>query len=192
MIEEQMETTLTADQEREKPQTPSEESAASEDPTTKDPTTEEPESEAEDTANEDNRSEDENAEHPDKGNSQEEQEPQAVQEEIKIVIALKDGTGTVGVKKPDTDIFFESFQGLDMDLLLEEVPGVILNARAKWEDSPKYPAHERSRTPPTPRRQNGRQRAAAANNGNTEPETPAEDAAPAAPEAPREIQQALL
>ena len=113
-------------------------------------------------------------------------------EEIKMVIVLKEGTGTVGIKKPDTDIFFESFQGLEIELLLEEVPGVIMNARAQWEDSPKYPAHERPRTLPTPRRQNGRQRATAANNGNTEPETPAEGAAPAAPEAPREIQQALL
>ena len=114
-----------------------------------------------------------------------------------MVIALKDGTGTVGIKKPDTDIFFESFQGLDMDLLIEEVPGVILNARAQWEENPKYPAHERPTTkPPTTRRQNGRQRATNNRNNNTpnntEPETPLEGRTPAAPEAPRDIQQALL
>ena len=121
-------------------------------------------------------------------------------EEIKMVIALKDGTGTVGIKKPDTDIFFESFQRLDMDLLIEEVPGVIRNARAQWEENPKYPAHERPTKPPTTRRQNTRQRATnnpnnsnKSNNGNNaEPETPLEGRAPQAAEAPREIQQALL
>ena len=127
-------------------------------------------------------------------NSQENNSGEALPEEIKMVISLKGGIGTVGLKKPDTDIFFESFQGLDIHLLLEEIPGVLRSARAQWEENPKYPSYDRPKTPPTGRRQNNRRRAVNnnGNNGNdtnTEPEAPAENVAP---EAPREIQQALL
>ena len=45
--------------------------------------------------------------------------------------------------QPSSDPHIESFDGADLSGLTQEVPTVIERARAKWEDEPKYPAHER-------------------------------------------------
>ena len=72
-------------------------------------------------------------------------------EDLKVVVSIKDGRATIGVQQPSSDPYIESFDDLDASGLAREVPTVIERARAKWEDEPKYPAHERP-APPARRR----------------------------------------
>ena len=67
-------------------------------------------------------------------------------EDLKVVLAIKDGRATIGVQRPSSDPHIEPVDGLDLSGLAQEVLAVVERARAKWEDEPKYPAHER----PTP------------------------------------------
>ena len=80
-------------------------------------------------------------------------------EDLKVVVSIKGGRATIGVQQPSSDPHIESFDDADLSGLTQEVPAVIERARAKWEDEPKYPAHERP-APPA-RRQPRRSQAAA-------------------------------
>ena len=80
-------------------------------------------------------------------------------EDLKVVVSIKGGRATIGVQQPSSDPHIESFDAADLAGLAQEVPAVIERARAKWEDEPKYPAHERP-APPA-RRQPRRSQAAA-------------------------------
>ena len=79
----------------------------------------------------------------------EEQDGQS--ENLKVVLSLKGGRATIGVQQPSSDPHIESFDDPDLAGLTQKVPAVIERARAKWEDEPKYPAHERP-APPARRR----------------------------------------
>jgi hypothetical protein len=71
-------------------------------------------------------------------------------EEIKVVIALKENRGSIGVQSTDCDPVFLTFEG-DLGLALERVPGLIAEARQKWDSNPRYPKCETplpSQTPP--------------------------------------------
>ena len=72
-------------------------------------------------------------------------------EALKVVVSIKGGRATIGVQQPSSDPHIESFDDLDASGLAREVPAVIERARVKWEDEPKYPAHERP-APPARRR----------------------------------------
>ena len=72
-------------------------------------------------------------------------------EDLKVVVSLKGGRATIGVQQPSSDPHIESFDDADLSGLTQEVSAVIERARAKWEDEPKYPAHERP-APPARRR----------------------------------------
>ena len=88
-------------------------------------------------------------------------------EDLKVVVSLKGGRATIGVQQPAADPYIESFDDRDLPGLTQEVPAVIERARAKWEDEPKYPAHER----PAPRaRRQPRRSQAAAQAGSAEGE----------------------
>ena len=80
-------------------------------------------------------------------------------EDLKVVVSIKGGRATIGVQQPSSDPHIESFDDLDESGLTQEVPAVVERARAKWEEEPKYPAHERP-APPA-RRQPRRSQAAA-------------------------------
>ena len=80
-------------------------------------------------------------------------------EDLKVVVSIKGGRATIGVQQPSSDPHIESFDDADLSGLTQEVTAVIERARAKWEDEPKYPAHERP-APPA-RRQPRRSQAAA-------------------------------
>ena len=80
-------------------------------------------------------------------------------EALKVVVSIKGGRATIGVQQPSSDPHIESFDDLDASGLAREVPAVIERARARWEDEPKHPAHERP-APPA-RRRNRRSEAAA-------------------------------
>ena len=80
-------------------------------------------------------------------------------EDLKVVVSIKGGRATIGVQQPSSDPHIESFDDADLSGLTHELPAVIERARAKWEDEPKHPAHERP-APPA-RRQPRRSQAAA-------------------------------
>ena len=68
-------------------------------------------------------------------------------EDLKVVVSIKGGRATIGVQQPSSDPHIESFDDLNLTGLTQEVPAVIERARAKWEDEPKHPAHERPAPP---------------------------------------------
>ena len=72
-------------------------------------------------------------------------------EELKVVLSIKGGRATIGVQQPSSDPHIESLDGLDLAGLAREIPAVIERAKARWEDEPMYPAHERP-APPARRR----------------------------------------
>ena len=72
-------------------------------------------------------------------------------EDLKVVVSIKGGRATIGVQQPSSDPHIETFDDLDVSGLTQEVSAVVERAKAKWEDEPKYPAHERP-APPARRR----------------------------------------
>ena len=72
-------------------------------------------------------------------------------EDLKVVVSIKGGRATIGVQQPSSDPHIETFDDLDVSGLSQEVSAVVERAKAKWEDEPKYPAHERP-APPARRR----------------------------------------
>ncbi len=89
-------------------------------------------------------------------------------EDLKVVVSIKGGRATIGVQQPSSDPHIESFDDLDESGLTQEVPAVVERARAKWEEEPKYPAHER---PAPPARRRTRRSQGAAQAGAAEGET---------------------
>ncbi len=79
-------------------------------------------------------------------------------EALKVVVSIKGGRATIGVQRPSSDPHIESFDDLDVFGLTQEVPAVVERARARWEDEPKHPAHERP-APPARRRNRREQEA---------------------------------
>ena len=72
-------------------------------------------------------------------------------EDLKVVVSIKDGRATIGVQQPSSDPHIETFDDRDLAGLIQETLAVVERARARWEDAPKYPAHERP-APPARRR----------------------------------------
>jgi hypothetical protein len=62
-------------------------------------------------------------------------------EEIKVVIALKENRGSIGVQSPNCDPLFVTFEG-ELEVALEKVPGLVAEARQRWEENPRYPKCE--------------------------------------------------
>ena len=81
------------------------------------------------------------------------------EEELKIVVSIKGGRGTVGVQRPSSDPHIESFDDADLTRLAQEVAAVAERAKTRWEETPKHPAYERP-IPPA-RGRNRRQQGAA-------------------------------
>ncbi len=95
-------------------------------------------------------------------------------EDLKVVVSVKGGRATIGVQQPASDPHIESFDGHDLAELPQEVSAVIERARAKWEDEPRYPAHERPAPPARrqPRRGQAPAQAAAAAEGGADQQQP--------------------
>ena len=75
-------------------------------------------------------------------------------EDLKVVVSIKGGRATIGVQQPSSDPHIETFDDRDLAGLIQETLAVVERARARWEDAPKYPAHERPA--PQARRRNRR------------------------------------
>ena len=84
-------------------------------------------------------------------------------EDLKVVVSIKGGRATIGVQRTSSDPHIESFDDRDLSGLTQEVSAVIERARAKWEDEPKYPAHERPAPPARRRTRRGQGSAQAPN-----------------------------
>ena len=94
------------------------------------------------------------------GQGSDDAEEQATQpDDLKVVVSIKGGRATIGVQRPSSDPHIESFEDLDESGLTQEALAVVERARAKWEEAPKHPAHERP-APPAKRRNRREQGAA--------------------------------
>ena len=89
-------------------------------------------------------------------------------EDLKVVVSIKGGRATIGVQQPSSDPHIESFDDADLSGLTQEALAVVERARARWEEEPKYPAHER---PAPPARRRARRGQGAAQAGVAEGET---------------------
>ena len=67
----------------------------------------------------------------------------AALEGLKVVVSIREGRAIIGVQRSSADPHIGSFNDSDASGLTREVVAVVEKARAKWEDAPKYPAHER-------------------------------------------------
>ena len=76
-------------------------------------------------------------------------------EDLKVVMSIKGGRATIGVKGTASDPHIESFDAPDLCGLAQEVPAVVERARARWKDSPKHPAHVKPAPPVKRRSQRG-------------------------------------
>ena len=68
-------------------------------------------------------------------------------EDLKVVVSIKGGRVTIGVQRTSCDPHIESFDDQDPSGLAWRVSEVLERARAKWEDEPKHPTHERPAPP---------------------------------------------
>ncbi len=93
----------------------------------------------------------------------------APENDLKVIVSIKGSRATIGVQRPSSDPHIESFDDLDESGLMQEVAAVIERARARWEESPKHPAHERP-APPARRRNRRAQETAQAANAEAETE----------------------
>ena len=89
-------------------------------------------------------------------------------EELKVVVSIKEGRATIGVRQPSSDPHIESFDDYDLPGLTQEVSAVVERARARWEESPKHPAYER---PAPPARRRNRHQQGATQEATAEVET---------------------
>ena len=82
-------------------------------------------------------------------------EETGAQDDLKVVVAIRGDRAVIGVQRPSTDPYFESFDGRDLSALAQEVLAVIERARTRWENEPKHPAHTK---PSAPAKRQTRQR----------------------------------
>ena len=85
-------------------------------------------------------------------------------EDLKVVVSIKEGRAIIGVQRPSSDPYIESFDDPDLAGVTQEVPAVIERARARWEHAPKHPAHTRP-APPAGRRNRREKESAQAGGG---------------------------
>ncbi len=88
--------------------------------------------------------EDSNSETDREENDSEDAEEAAIPtEDLKVVVSIKEGRATIGVKQPSSDPHIEPVDAPDLSGLVGEIPAVLERARARWEDALRYPAHAR-------------------------------------------------
>ena len=94
-------------------------------------------------------------------------------EDLKVVVSIRESRASIGVQRPSSDPYIESFVDREVSELAQEVPAVIERARTRWEDAPKHPAYARptASTGRRPRREQG-----PAQNPNAEGEAAEEQA----------------
>ena len=91
--------------------------------------------------------------------------------DLKVVVTLRGGIRTVGIQRPGTDPYIESFEHRDLADVLEEIGPMVDRAVERWEDTPMYPAYKRPKGGNSSNRQTSRRRTAQTAQASTSEET---------------------
>ena len=75
--------------------------------------------------------------------------PKQPANEMKVVIVIKDDNILLGVQAPECDPVYTTMKG-DLGEALEKVPGLVAEAKQKWEASPRYPKADLPEPAPSP------------------------------------------
>jgi hypothetical protein len=75
--------------------------------------------------------------------------PKQPANEIKVVIIMKDDNIMLGVQSPDCDPVYKTMKG-DLGAALQQVPGLVAEAKQKWAAAPRYPKANLPEPPPSP------------------------------------------
>ena len=110
-------------------------------------------------------------EKPDVSRDGEERKTDDPAKDLKVVVSLKGGITTVGIQRPGTDPYIESFERRDLADVLDEIVPVVDRAATKWADAPKNPAYSRPSTSGGGR-QTRRQTQQPASGGDSDAEAP--------------------
>ncbi len=73
--------------------------------------------------------------------------PKQPANELKVVIVMKADRILLGVQAPDCDPVYTTLKG-DLAKALKRVPGLVAEAKQKWEASPRNPKCEKPPAPP--------------------------------------------
>ena len=92
--------------------------------------------------------------------------------DLKVVVSLRGGITTVGVQRPGTDPYIESFERHDLADVLEKIVPVVDRAVDRWEDTPMNPAYKRPAGRNSSNRQTTRRRTTETAQPSTGDETP--------------------
>lgn len=65
-------------------------------------------------------------------------EPKQPANELKVVIVMKADNLLLGVQAPECDPVYKTLKG-DLAKALKRVPGLVAEAKQKWEAAPRYP-----------------------------------------------------
>ena len=98
--------------------------------------------------------------------------------DIKIVLSISEGSAHIGAQKPAADPVIESFDTLDIDVLVQQLPDFLERAQNQWAESLMYPKHVKPSQPRRTRRTQTQQQPA-------NPPAPATPPTPPAPTPPR-------
>ena len=71
-------------------------------------------------------------------------------EELKIVIQIKENRALVGIQKKDTDPVLEPIEAASLEEILAAVPTILARAREQWQASPRRPKYEGPPVSPPP------------------------------------------
>ena len=75
--------------------------------------------------------------------------PKPLTDEIKVVIVMKADNILLGVQNPVCDPVYTTMKG-SLDEALEKVPGLVAEAKQKWEAAPRYPKANLPEAAPSP------------------------------------------
>lgn len=69
--------------------------------------------------------------------------------DLKIVLVLAKGRGMIGIQSPNCDPVITTLDG-ELTDILERVPGLISEAKDKWNTAPRYPKADLPKPEPAP------------------------------------------
>lgn len=72
--------------------------------------------------------------------------------EMKVVIVVKEGRGSVGIQVPECDPVFHIIQEGGLTAAIAKVPELVQQAEQQWASSPRYPKTTVVTPPPVPPR----------------------------------------
>jgi hypothetical protein len=77
------------------------------------------------------------------------EEPPKPRNELKVVIIMKADSIMIGAQSPDCDPVYKTLKGT-LAAALKAVPGLVTEAKAKWDANPRYPKADLPEPAPSP------------------------------------------